>query len=64
MDDRSADRTPERDAKPKPPRRSERADEPVLPDVSVDEGEIGWGDGSGRYSDDWYRRERPPHHGD
>ena len=53
--------------------RSERArprrddDEPVLPDVSSDERDVGWGDDdntSGRRDEDWYRRERPPHHGD
>jgi hypothetical protein len=39
-------------------------DEPVLPDVTQDEREVGWGDDreSWRRDDDWYRRERPPHH--
>lgn len=39
-------------------------DEPVLPDVPADERDVGWGDDpeSGRRDDDWYRRERPPHH--
>jgi hypothetical protein len=36
---------------------------PVLPDRSSDETEIGWGDESSRYDDDWYLNERPPHHG-
>lgn len=46
------------------PRRDD--DEPVLPDVSSDERDVGWGDDeqSGRRDEDWYRRERPPHHGD
>jgi hypothetical protein len=36
----------------------------VLPEVSSDERDLGWGDdpGAGRRDDDWYRRERPPHH--
>jgi len=36
----------------------------VLPTVSRDETGEGWGDESGARDDDWYRRERPPHHGD
>jgi hypothetical protein len=36
---------------------------PVLPDRSSDETEVGWGDESPRYDDDWYLNERPPHHG-
>jgi hypothetical protein len=38
------------------------SDEPVLPDVSRDETDVGWGDEPARRDDDWYRRERPPHH--
>jgi len=49
-----------------PPSRSGRPqrerDEPVLPDVTRDERDVGWGDEPGERSDDWYRRERPPHH--
>jgi hypothetical protein len=41
-----------------------RRDERVLPDVSRDETDEGWGDEPRERSDDWYRRERPPHHGD
>jgi hypothetical protein len=37
--------------------------EPVLPDVSSDELDIGWGDEPSERDDEWYRRERPPHHG-
>lgn len=47
-------------------RRRERDDEPVLPTVTRDELDEGWGDergrGSGERDEDWYRRERPPHH--
>ena len=34
-------------------------------DVSDDDRDVGWGDPSGldRDRDEWYRRERPPHHG-
>jgi hypothetical protein len=41
-----------------------RDEEPVLPDRPLDERDVGWGDDpeSGRRDDDWYRRERPPHH--
>lgn len=37
-------------------------DEPVLPDTTQDERDVGWGDEPGERDDDWYRRERPPHH--
>jgi hypothetical protein len=38
-------------------------DEPVLPDVTGDERDEGWGDEAhGRRDEEWYRRERPPHH--
>jgi hypothetical protein len=37
-------------------------DEPVLPGRSRDEVDVGWGDGPGDRDDEWYRRERPPHH--
>jgi hypothetical protein len=39
-------------------------DEPVLPEVTRDERDVGWGDdpeSRGRDAD-WYERERPPHH--
>ena len=51
------------DANP-PPRRivRRRSDEPVLPDVTHDETDVGWGDEPATRDDDWYRRERPPHH--
>lgn len=41
--------------------------EPVLPDVTSDEQEVGWGDDVGvddreRDDDDRFESERPPHH--
>jgi hypothetical protein len=50
----------------RPPQEPPRDDteEPVLPQVSSDERDEGWGDepGAGGRDDEWYRRERPPHH--
>jgi hypothetical protein len=42
-----------------------RPEPPVLPQVSRDEEDRGWGDrpSSDDRDDDWYQRERPPHHG-
>lgn len=37
-------------------------EQPVLPDVSGDETDVGWGDEPGERDADWYERERPPHH--
>jgi hypothetical protein len=35
----------------------------VLPDVSGDDRDEGWGEPrAGRRDEQWYRRERPPHH--
>jgi hypothetical protein len=46
-----------------PTRRRRRGDEePVLPDTTRDERNVGWGDEPGERDDEWYRRERPPHH--
>jgi hypothetical protein len=44
--------------------RASADDEPVLPVLSSDDGDRGWGEDAddGRRSADWYRRERPPHH--
>jgi hypothetical protein len=38
--------------------------DPVLPVVPEDERDEVWGDGAsgGRRDEEWYRRERPPHH--
>jgi hypothetical protein len=50
------------------PRRTDGDDRPVLPDVTEDERDVGWGDetyadrDSERRDERWYRRERPPHH--
>jgi hypothetical protein len=37
--------------------------EPVLPRRSADEQNVGWGDDPAEYDDEWYRNQRPPHHG-
>lgn len=44
--------------------RAERdpAERPVLPEVSRDDTDVGWGDADSRRDEEWYRRERPPHH--
>jgi hypothetical protein len=42
--------------------KRERDDEPVLPETTRDEREPGWGDEPVERDDEWYRRERPPHH--
>jgi hypothetical protein len=53
----------ERRAEPSPVPRPAKREEPVLPDVSSDELAVGWGDEPGERDDEWYQRERPPHHG-
>ena len=57
---------PDRDETPPaaPPGRPDGAvpEEPVLPDVSSDDRDVGWGDEPAERDDEWYRRERPPHH--
>jgi hypothetical protein len=47
----------------KPERREQAAEQPVLPDVTEDERDVGWGDERSARDDEWYLRERPPHHG-
>ena len=48
----------------RPPKRPDRVDDaPVLPEVSRDETAVGWGDEPSERDDEWYLRERPPHHG-
>jgi hypothetical protein len=60
---RDADRSPP-PGHPAPPVADGSDDEdPVLPSVSRDEVDIGWGDEPSGRDEDWYRRERPPHHG-
>ena len=49
--------------RPRPSCRPQDDDDPVLPDVTQDELAAGWGDEPGERDDEWYRRERPPHHG-
>jgi hypothetical protein len=43
--------------------RSRQSPEEVLPGRSADDTDVGWGDRSSEYDDDWYLAERPPHHG-
>jgi hypothetical protein len=45
-----------------PTRRRTHDDEPVLPETTRDERDVGWGDDPAERDDEWYRRERPPHH--
>jgi len=48
---------------PRPhPRPRPRKDEPVLPEQPRDETDAAWGDAPGERDEQWYRRERPPHH--
>jgi hypothetical protein len=35
---------------------------PVLPDRAAEDRDDAWGDGPAGRDDDWYHRERPPHH--
>jgi len=45
------------------PDESPESDEPVLPDRTTDERDEGWGETrDSRRDEQWYRRERPPHH--
>jgi hypothetical protein len=53
----------EANSNPTPDPRPGQRDDPVLPDVSSDELDVGWGDEPAERDDEWYRRERPPHHG-
>jgi hypothetical protein len=45
-------------------RRPDGDDEPVLPRITEDERDVGWGDepDASRRDAAWYERERPPHH--
>jgi len=49
---------------PQPSEDGAVSEGPVLPEVSSDERAEGWGDDPGERPRDeqWYRRERPPHH--
>ncbi|SOD72503.1 hypothetical protein SAMN05892883_1894 [Jatrophihabitans sp. GAS493] len=58
----AAEGSTEQTARPAPSKP--RDEKPVLPTVTRDESDDGWGErSSGGFSDDWYKRERPPHHG-
>ena len=59
QDDTSADRP----AESAEPARSRSDDRPLLPDVTADERDIGWGDPVEQDDDEHYLREVPPHHG-
>jgi hypothetical protein len=47
------------------PRRRRRDDEPVLPRGADEDRDEAWGDRprSAERDAEWYRRQRPPHHG-
>jgi len=62
-DDESVDASSSSESPPARHLRRSGQGSPVLPDRSTDETEVGWGDEQSRYDDDWYLRERPPHHG-
>jgi hypothetical protein len=47
---------------PGPTVRPAERNEAVLPDISSDELDVGWGDETSERDDEWYQRERPPHH--
>ena len=48
---------------PQPPEpRSDEDEAPMLPSRSDDDSDVGWGDEPTQRDEDWYRRERPPHH--
>ncbi len=44
------------------PERPDRDERPVLPEITEDERALGWGDERNERNEEWYRRERPPHH--
>jgi len=52
-------------SRPEPPRddRPPADDAAVLPDVTTDERDVGWGERPEPDDDDRYLREVPPHHG-
>ena len=59
----TSDHHPSSSVKPVYRQRDRYGDGEVLPSVTRDEQEIGWGDEPSGYSDEWYRSQRPPHHG-
>lgn len=48
---------------PAPTSKPPTSDPSVLPDVTTDEGDLGWGELPEPSDDDRYLREIPPHHG-
>jgi hypothetical protein len=54
--------SPNRSVRSQASKGADPAEEPVLPDVTSDELDRGWGDEPARRDEDWYRSERPPHH--
>ena len=59
----SAETPRERNAQPAEPRDPTRDDPPLLPDLTSDERDVGWGDAPEPDDDQRYLREVPPHHG-
>ena len=56
---------PGKEPEASPPRVARRRPDggPVLPDVTSDERDVGWGDAREPDDDERYLREVPPHHG-
>lgn len=50
-------------ARPSPPPKPPASDLSMLPDVTTDERDLGWGEPPEPSDDDRYLREVPPHHG-
>lgn len=51
------------DRRPVEPTGAGADDRPLLPDVTTDERDVGWGDPFEQDDDEHYLREVPPHHG-
>jgi hypothetical protein len=59
----TAPQPPQPAERPERPEPSGEDEAPVLPQLSTDENDTGWGDRDEQTDrDEWYRRERPPHH--
>ncbi len=61
--DRPVEPGPGAGPEPRRPAHPEPGERPVLPDVSSDERDVGWGDWPESGDDERYLREVPPHHG-
>ena len=57
--DARADAAPTHDLAP-----AAGAERPLLPEITVDERDVGWGEAPEQDGDERYLREVPPHHGD